>query len=84
LPFGEAKLQERYCHSERVVVGRVGGRAETKIATGPRVIKFGTEVRPTTLLISTGNGVSSYFRSAAIRHFENLDILNFGPFLPNW
>ena len=62
--------------------GRAGGRKQ-KWTTGPRVTKFGREVRPNTLVISTGNGVSSYFRSAAICHFENLDILNFGPFLPN-
>ena len=74
----------RYCHSARVgrAGGRVGGRKQ-KLATAPRVTKFGTEVRPNTLLNSTGNGVSSYFRSAAIRHFVNFDILNFGPFLPN-
>ena len=47
------------------------------------VTKFGTEVRPNTLLNSTGNGVSSYFQSAAIRHFVNVDILNFGQFLPS-
>ena len=62
--------------------GRAGGRKQ-KWATGPRVTKVGTEVHPNTLLNFTGNGVSSYFRSAAIRHFVNFDILNFCPFLPN-
>ena len=62
--------------------GRAGGRKQ-KWFTGPRVTKFGTEVRPNTLLNSTGNSASSYFRSAAIRHFEKLDILNFGPYLPS-
>jgi hypothetical protein len=65
-----------------IVHGSVGGRKQ-KWATGPRVTKFGTEVHPNTPLNFTGNGVSSYFRSAAIRHFVHFYNLNFCPFLPN-
>ena len=68
----------RYCHRTRD--GRADERTNKKWATGPWV---GTEVRPNTLLNFTGNCVSSYFLSAAIRHFVNCDILNFDPFLPN-
>jgi hypothetical protein len=68
----------RYCHRAR------DGRVETKISHRPyRVTKFGTDVHPNTLSKFTGNGVSSYFRSAAIRHFVNADILDFGQFFSN-
>jgi len=40
-----------------------------KWTTGPRITKFGTEVRHSTLVNYTGIGASSCFRSVAIRHF---------------
>jgi hypothetical protein len=61
LPLDEAKLRGPVMSS---CTGRAGGWKQ-KWATGPRVIKFGTQVHPDALLNVTWNGVSSYFRSAA-------------------